>query len=438
MLYVFIGLAFILPQKVIGESNWGIYITAQAMLTSLYMLSDGFALQAMVNYGMESSRRREALTVSAVSHTLFILLCTAVIYFGRGWLAAVFNEKGLIPVLDLFPLVSAGFLLRNYFLKVSQLHIDTRATFLIDLVWILATVGLILYGWTTRRLVNAQDMMIISALASGASSLTGLLLYGSKVRLTTRIDFGYAGQMFRFGLAQFFSAATIALQTQGDVLILKRFVASSMVGNYDTAKKLFRGFEALRDAGALFVYPAVAKLKTEGREDEMVRLVEKMVGFMLIVVIPLVLAVWLGPTDYLFALIYKGKYQMAPLIFKLLSLAALAIPFSMNMNVLNGLGEARTFFRVTLTAALAFFISALILVPWLGVVGGALTIVISYGMLGALSTRAVAMRVPFSMRGAFGSWRDAVDFVLRMWRQRGGGKPQRRIIKVRRPKQKIK
>jgi O-antigen/teichoic acid export membrane protein len=421
MLYVFIGLAFVLPQKVIGESNWGIYITAQAMLTAIYMLSDGLALQAMVNYGMEASHRRQALTVSAIMHLLFILSCTTLVYFGRSTIASIFNEQGLVPVLRLFPLVSLGFLLRNYFLKVSQLHIDTRATFIIDIVWIGATVGLILYEWGTGILVTAEDMMLISAISSGASSLAGLILYAGKVRLTTKLDRGYAQTMFRFGLAQFFSAATIALQTQGDVLILKRFVDSGMVGNYDTAKKFFRGFEALRDAGALFVYPAVAKLKSQGRDEEMVRLVEKMIGFMLIVVLPIVALVWLGPTDYLFALIYKGKYQQAPFIFKLLSLAALAIPFSMNMNVLNGLGEARRFFRVTVSAALIFFISALLLVPRLGVVGSALTIIISYAALGVFATRAVSNRVPFSLRGAFGRWRDAVDFILRMWR-RGGGK----------------
>ncbi len=418
MLYALIAVAFILPQKVIGEHQWGVYTQAQAILTIIYMLSDGFSLQAMVNFGMEPATRNEALTVSAAVHASFITLCTAVVYFGRETLAALLNEPGLVQVLSLFPPVSFGFLLRNYFLKVSQLHIDTRATFLIDAAWIGTTVAAIAYGWRAETLATAGDMMIISAVASAASSLAGLLLYGSRIRFTTKIDRERAGRMIRFGSTQFFSAATLAVQTQGDIILLKTFVSSAVVGNYDAAKKFFRGFEAIRDAGSLFVYPAIARLKTQSREHEMTLLVEKMIGFMLILIVPIVALIWLGPTDYIFGLIYKGKYQDAAMIFKLMSLSALAIPFSMNINVLNGLGEARTLFKVTVGSALIYLLAVLLLVPPLGVVGMGLAMTASYGSLGFLSTYEVGKQVPFTLAGAFGRWRDAFQFLLRLWRRR--------------------
>jgi len=427
MLYALIAAAFILPQKVIGEHNWGVYTPAQAILTIIYMLSDGLALQAMVNFGMEESRRRQALTVSGLVHLLFISACTAFVYFGRGWLADVLNEPGLIPVLQLFPLVSLGFLLRNYFLKVSQLHIDTRATFLIDAAWIGSIVFLILYGWVQGTLATAEDMMMISAISSGASSLAGLLLYGNKVRFTTAIDRRYAARMLQFGSAQVFSAATLALQSQGDVILLKKFVSSSVVGNYDAAKKFFRGFEAIRDAGSLFVYPAIARLKSQGRDEEMVLLVEKMIGFMLILIVPIVVLIWVGPTAHIFDLIYRGKYQDLADVFKIMSLAALAIPFSMNMNVINGLGEARKLFRVTLGSAICFFLAVLLLVPPFGVSGMGMAIVVSYASLGLFSTRAVASHVPFTITGAFGRWRDAFEFIVRVWRKRAPQIDVRRI-----------
>lgn len=427
MLYALIAAAFILPQKVIGEHNWGVYTPAQAILTIIFMLSDGLSLQAMVNFGMDESRRSQALTVSGVVHFLFISLCTALIYFGRGWLAAVLNEPELVPVLELFPLVSLGFLLRNYFLKVSQLHIDTRATFMIDAAWIGSIVLLILYGWLRGTLATAEDMMIISAVSSSISSLAGLLLYGRKLRFTMSIDRAYAVRMLQFGSAQVFSAATLALQSQGDVILLKKFVSSSVVGNYDAAKKFFRGFEAMRDAGSLFVYPAIARLKSQGRDEEMVLLVEKMIGFMLILIVPIVALIWFGPTEHIFDLIYRGKYQNLADVFKIMSLAALAIPFSMNMNVLNGLGEARTLFRVTLGSAIFFFLAVLLLVPPFGVSGMGMAIVVSYASLGFLSTRAVASHVPFTVMGAFGRWRDAFEFVLRVWRKRVARTRVRRV-----------
>jgi O-antigen/teichoic acid export membrane protein len=385
------------------------------------MLSDSLALQSMVNFGMDESRRGQALTFSAIVHTLFILPCTLAVYLLRAPIAGFFNEPALITTLGYFPLVSLGFFLRNYFLKVAQLHIDTRSTFFIDLAWVGMTVVLIVTGWVRGTLVDANDMMVISAIAAGVSSLAGLWIYRNQVRLTARLDGEYCMRMFRFGLAQFGSAATMVLQTQGDTLILKKFASSAVVGNYDTAKKFFRGFEALRDAGALFVYPAVAKLTSERRQGELVLLLEKMVGFMIIVVTPIVLVVWLGPTEQIFNIIYKGKYQEAATIFKYLSLAALAIPFSMNTYVLGGMGEARRYFRVTLTAALCSVAAAVTLVPVLNAKGAALAVVVSFFTLGIFATREVRRRVPFSLSSAFGRWRDALNFVLRLWR-RGVGR----------------
>lgn len=413
LLYVLIGLAFILPQKVIGERNYGVYAYVQAMLTALYMLTDSLALLPMVNFGMDPERRREAYTVSALMHLLFVGICTSAIYLGRDAIAVLLNNPLFSPTLALFPFVAFGFLLRSYFLKVAQLHINTRATFLIDLAWIGTTIALILVGWQRGTLATAEDMMVISAISSGASSLVGLLLYGGTVRFTRQLDRKYVMRMFRFGLAQSGSAATLALQTQGDIMILGMFVRAELVGNYDAAKKFFRGFEALRDAGSLFVYPAAAKLAAEHREEELVVLVEKMIAFMLVVIVPIVIFVWVAPIDKFFDFVYKGKYLDAPMIFRILSLAALAIPFSMTMYVLGGMGEARRYFRVTLGSAVASLVVSLALVPYYGAVGTAIAAIISYGVLGFLSTRSVAARIPISLRRTLGRWRDAVNFATK-------------------------
>lgn len=417
MLYLSIGLAFIVPQKVIGERHYGVYATAQAMLTALYMLTDSLALQPMVNFGMVAERRREAYTVAAIVHLLFIVPTALLIYALRGPIAEFLTDDLFIPTLALFPLTAAGFLLRNYFLKVAQLHINTKATFLIDLAWIGTTIVLIMDGWRRGSLATAADMMMISAIASGVSSLVGLVMYGGIVRFTGKIDRRHAIRMIRFGLAQSGSAATLALQTQGDILILKSFVASEIVANYDAAKKFFRGFEAMRDAGSMLIWPSAARLSVQHRTDDLVRLVEKMIAFMLIIIIPSVLLAWILPIDEFFNFIYKGKYAGAADIFRILSLAALAIPFSMNMFILGGMGEARRFFRVTLASALLSVLIAIILVPHIGVAGTALSVIASYAVLALLSTTTLARRIPISIPRALGRWRDARDYIFR--RSRG-------------------
>lgn len=421
-LFVVIIAAFILAQKVLGERHYGVYAFAQALVTTLYMLTDSFSLQPMVNYGMEEERRAQAFTVSAICHVLLIGTTTTILWLLRAQLASALNEPLLVPVLDWLPLTSLGFLLRHYFLKVAQLHIDPRGTFLIDAAWIGTTMALVLMHRQNGTLVHAEQMMTISAIATGASSLTGLLLYGRRVKFTTRIDKREAIQMIRFGFAQSGSAVTLALQTQGDIMILKTFVGSALVGNYDAAKKIFRGFEALRDAGALLTSPTAARLAVQRRFAELAVMTEKTIAFMLLLIIPAVLVIWLAPIDQLFAWIYRGKYSEAADIFRYLSLGALAIPFSMNTFILSGMGQARTQFRVTITAAIISTGVSLLLVPALGTTGAALGMVVSYVALGFGATRAVTQRLDVSLPRALGRWRDAGNFA-----RRAAGSAQNRI-----------
>ena len=418
MLYAVMGLAFVLPQKMIGDQNWGIFVTAQAILTTIFMLSDGLALQSMVTFGMEKHRRAEATTISAIVHVAFIGVCTAIVYLCRHLLAGFFGEPQLAGTLELFPLVALGFLLRNFFLKVAQLDIDMRRMFFIDAAWVAATSLLLLVGWTRRTLVTADDMMYVTARSASVSSLVGLILSARHLRATLRVERDTLRQAMRFGVAQCAAAATLAAQTQGDVLLLDRFATAATVGNYDVAKKFFRGFEALRDAAAMFVYPAVARLRAQSRMTEMVLMVEKMIGFTLVVVVPLVALVWVLPIERLFGFLYKSQYEQVPQIFRLLSLAALGIPFVLNLNVLNGLGDARAGFRTTLISSAVFFATALLLVPPLGADGAALAIVASFFALGIGSTLAVRRHVRFSLVGALGRWRDAFAYGLRFWKKR--------------------
>lgn len=411
VLYLSLGLVFFIPQKVIGEAAWGIFATSQAILTIMYMLADGFALQVMVNFGVVEERRPEATTAALVLYLGFLLLTTGLIYLAREDIAMVTGKPDLIPVLALFPILALSFILRNFTLKMAQLLIDTRGTFIIDAAWAFATVGLLLHGWLDGWLVDEIDMVWVAAAAAAFSSLVGLLLYGRRIRFARRFEPGMFRRMARFGIAQFGSAATMGFLSQGDVLLLTTFVSdAAVVGNYDVAKKFFRGFEGIRDAGALFVYPAVARLSSQHRFEERRALVEKMIAFVTIVIVPIVLLIWFGPVDQLFALIYKGNYQLAPDLFRLMALGALAIPLSMNSYVLLGMSEVRRLFTVTFGAVVVFLALSLLLVPEMGGSGQALALVGSFWTLGILGYIFVSRRAGLTPLGILGRWRDAFDF----------------------------
>ena len=412
VLYLSLGLIFFIPQKVIGEASWGIFATSQAILTIMYMLADGFALQVMVNFGVVEERRPEATSAALILYVLFLAAFTGLVWLLRVDIALITGKPDLIPVLTLFPILALSFFFRNFTLKTAQLLIDTRGTFVVDAAWALATITLLLHGWITGWLVDEIDMVYVAAGAAGFSSIVGLLLYRNSIRFARRFRPGRFVEMIRFGLAQFGSATTMGFLAQGDILLLTTFVSdAAVVGNYDVAKKFFRGFEGIRDAGALFVYPAVARLSAEHRFEERRVLVEKMMAFVTFVIVPIVLLIWFGPIEQLFALIYKENYRLAPDLFRLMALGALAIPLSMNSYVLLGMSEVRKLFLVSGSAAVVFLILSVSLVPGMGGEGQAIALVGSFWTLGLLSTWFVAKKAGVSFGGILSRWRDPLGFI---------------------------
>ena len=414
---------YFIPQKVIGESQWGLFTISQAFITIMYLLSDGFALQIMVNFGVREQHRRQATSVAAILSFLFLSVFTAMIYFGREVIADITSKPELIPILGVFPLVALGFFVRNFTLKTAQLRIDTRGTFFIDAAWVGTSALLFALGWSNGWLVDAVDMMYVSAAAAGFSSIIGVIVYGRYIRFTFNFDWLLLRRMVRFGIGQFGSAATMALQAQGDLLILGTLVGSATVGNYDVAKKFFRGFEGIRDAGALFIYPAVARLSAQGRLDELKTMVEKMIAFMGITIFPIVLLIWVGPIELIFSFVFKESFREAPALFRIMSLAALAIPFSMNSYVLLGMSKVRKLFTITFTSVVFFFATALLLVPSIGVTGQAIAIVVTFWTLGVLAIFTVRKELPITMAGILSHWRDPLEFARSvMQRLRRSGK----------------
>lgn len=423
-LYFSMVLVYFIPQKVIGESHWGLFTIVQAMVTIMYLFSDGFALQIMVNFGVREEIRRESFTVSVLLSTAFVGVVTTAVFFSRYLIADIADKPDLLPILTLFPLVALAFYVRSFTLKVSQLNIDTRGSFLIDGAWVGTTAIMLAIGWSTGWLQDGVDMMYISAISAGVSSVVGLLVYGKRIRFARKVESSLFRRMLRFGIGQFGFAATIALQSQGDLLILGGLVSAAAVGNYDVAKKFFKGFEGIRDSAILFIYPAVARLQTQGREQELSAMIEKMIAFMTIIIIPIVAVIWLAPIEVAFDWIYKGAYSDAPYLFRLMSLGAVAIPMGMTIYVLLGLSKVRKLFAVTFTSVIFFFAIALVLVPQIGVAGQAIAFATTFWVLGILGTLAIRNEISITPRGIVSRWRDPLEFarmLLDRIRKRGGG-----------------
>lgn len=410
-LLVIMGVTYMLPQKTIGAQGWGVFIIVNTFLTSIFLLTDGLALQAIVNFGIDESKRKQTLTIAAIIHIFFVMGIATLIFFLRFFLAESLNEPLYIRSFSYFPILCLGFLARNFFMRVSQISINTKNIFIIDFAWVATSTTLILIGWKTGKLVDVDDMILISIISPFVSSVIGFMLVYRELKFTIKFDKTYFYEIVKFGFSQFANSATTALQTQGDSLLLKIFYSSAIVGNYDIAKKLFRLLEALREAGSLTIYPAVARLYQGKRFPELRVVIEKMMAFSFIGFLPIVIFSFFGPIDYILNLIYKGNYRLAPDLFRILSLSGLFMPLAMNLYVLLGIGASKNLLKLNIFCVVSTILCGFLLVPKFAATGTAYTVLINYFLLGVISTFIVHKEIGFSISGTLNRWKDISRFL---------------------------
>ncbi len=365
--------------RTVTPAEFGTLSVFQTLFTILFTFSDGFALQAIVKFGVEPEVEIEELvTVTALLFIAFLGTAVAILLLFPVLFSRLLNIPQLaqlIPYLAVFALFTMP---RVVFSKVLQTKFRMKEIFFVDFanfgVAAIALFTMLILG----KIHTAESVIRITMISGLLSSLVAIVMVRPFMRYRPKYSRMMLTRISEFVRYQAASGVVSTAQQNFDVLIVSGFTGAVGVGMYNAAKMLFRGFTVIRETMTLFVFPATSKYYSRGEMETLRNIIEKTVSFLFLTLIPTAIILEIG-APLIFHVLYGAKFDASIPVFRVLLVAVLFYPIQMVFNVtMTGMGKIKEAFRMFLvTFIVDAVIASVLLALTHSLIGAAIAFVIA-------------------------------------------------------------
>ncbi len=343
------AVAWLFVARKLPVAEFGTLAVFQSLFAMLFTFSDGFALQAIVKFGVEPNVNLEELVTVTVSLFIaFISLALTVLLIFRAVVGTVLNNAALpdlLPWLAVFAILTMP---RVVFSKVLQGNFRMKEIFFVDFSnFGVASIilGILLF---LNRIHSALDVIQITVATGFLSSLVATVLVRKFLRFRLQFSRTMLSRISSFVRYQAAMGVVSTAQQNFDTLIVSGFTGAAGAAVYSSAKLIFRGFDVVRDTMGLFVFPAASKYHSRNDLGTLRTILEKSVSFLYLALIPIGIILAIG-APLLFHVLFGTKYDASIPIFRVLLIATLVFPMQMVFgSALSGMGKIKELFRMFL------------------------------------------------------------------------------------------
>lgn len=410
VLFIAYGFVALLQIRVLPPSEIGLYSLLIGLQTWIFIVSDGAALQGIIQFGMNKSDRAGVHTVALVTHILLTLGISAGIALCAGPLSHVFHEPRFADVALWLPVFCVLTIPRTFCLKVLLRDSQMKQVFWTNFAWFGTMTVMTAWMILNHSLTDFSGMATISCAGIGVSSLVSVILAYKLVPLTLR-NLPSLSAYYRFGVVQIGIAGVTNAVRQLDILLLQfSFHDLSFLGMYYSAKTFFRVFETGLDALFSIIYPTAIRLLPERKDEEFTAVLTKGVSYLFLAYVAAVVVLELGGTTLLVSIL-GGKYVNVTGQFNTMVLAALFLPFASLYSVL--LAENRNVLMLlyvcigTVCGAAVFILSGILRQQWMFPLG----IVVYNAVVAMLLYGAVKSRLGLRISMFFRAIPDVLNYL---------------------------
>ncbi len=351
ILFVIYGFVALIQMRALSPEEYGLYQLLVSMQTWIFILSDGAALQSVIQFGADREKRPG---VNAVA-----LLLSAAIVLGLSLITALLHQ----PLADLFhaprfnavalwlPFYCLLTIPRAYCIKILLRDTQMKQVFWVNFFWFASMSIMTFWMLAQHTLRSFDDLIIVTFAGMALSSLVAIILSRKLLRFSLKNAPSVRG-FLQFGSIQLSIGAITNAIRQLDVLVLQvLFHDLFIVGIYTAAKTLYRVFETGMDALFSLLYPSAIRLLPQGRRDEFNVLMSKAVSYLFLTYLAIVLVLEAGMSGVIIQIL-GGKYVNAVGQFNTLAIAALFVPFYPLSAALLALNKNAVLLRYVIVASL--------------------------------------------------------------------------------------
>ncbi len=396
------GIVTVLVIKSLVKEEYGELALFQQIFTMIFTFSDNFALQAIVKFGVDDENDlHELLSASSILFFSFLFFSIGLLTLASEPIGKLLNSTALPSLMPYLLMLVVVTIPRVLFAKVFQMRFHTKELFFVEMVnYGGASIVIVIFS-IMGLLHSALDVIHITIIAGGASSILAMML-ARDVRLwKMRYSKSMLKKIFAFTRHQTATGTVHVAQQNLDGFIIPAFLGIEALANYTAAKMFFRGFDVLRETQGMFVFPATSKYHAKGEYGTLKKIIEKATSFSYLAMVPLsiLLAIF---APHIFHLLYGNKYDDSILIFRVLLISSAFVPMVMvGMSSLVGMGKVQSVFKIITFSLILNAVAALILVPSLGTTGAALSFSLAMLLQAVFVYRALKREVPIELPQMF-------------------------------------
>ena len=324
-LFMVYGLIRLYQVSLMSPSEFGLFALLDAIIIAISTLTDSFALNGIVKYGSRGGERAKFNMLITISHIGISVFLCGLIYSSRYQLAQLFNEQGIIAIAEYVPLLMVLTIPRLYFIKFLLRETKMREVFIANGTWFFTMIGMTVFFGNYYGHLTLDQMVVISCTGTGLGSLIGGMLSFSSIELS-KPNTSIMREFFTFGAYQVAWNIPASIMRHLDLYIIQFFFGTTIVGIFQSAKTLYRFFEALIDGISGLYYPALVRMHARGDTVAEHAMTSKIISFTMFAMVVIVMSLSLGLGEWLIDTFLSSKYVMAYQHFSLLMICAIMLP----------------------------------------------------------------------------------------------------------------
>lgn len=361
--------------RALDPVGYGLFGLAAAIAALLSLPSDFGVSQSTARFVAERRGDRVAtarVIATGVRIKLWITGTVSILVFAvSGLIASAFGQPSLTWVLRGFAIAifaeSLMLLLMYAFVAQARTSLNLRVAFVESSVETAASIALVLLGAGAVGAAFGRAIGYLTGFACAGLLITRLL--GPSVFARPPPGEPGAGRIVRYGGALFLVDSAYSLFNAIDVLVIGAFLTAADVGLFSAPMRLVGLVLLPATAISTAVSPRMAdRLGTEREAGTYVRALSYVVLFQVALIPPLL--VWAEP---IVRLTLGSNYHGSVTVLRALTPFAFLGGFGVLLSVTaNYLGQARRRVPIAISTVAINVVADLILIPKVGIVGGAI------------------------------------------------------------------
>lgn len=359
--------------QVLGSEGYGRYSFAYS-ISSYFLLIAAFGISTYgIREGAKIRDDKERIT-HFVSQLFSINILTVIISYILLFVVIAFSTKVrsyalLILVQSLAMILAAVGTDWVNNIYEDFLYITLRYIFL----QILSLILMFLFVRTSK---DVMIYCVISVLASSGGNLLNIFYVRRYVKIRFTLDLDFKKHLVPLAVL-FVNSLAISVYVSSDITILGFFYNDEMVGIYSFASKIYSILKQLVNAVVIVSVPRIAYV-VKNRKEEYKKYVNKIFWGLMLVLVPISAGV-AGMSETIISIAGGSSYIYGSSSLKILGIALIfAICSSLFTNcVLIVNNQEKKCLIATCISALTNIILNLILLPFMGIIGAAITTIIA-------------------------------------------------------------